>query len=66
MAHIIEYMGIVWKFQLEQIDDVVYFSSRWELLFGHHNLENNYFLVFEYNGSSTFEVIIFDLLGIEV
>ncbi|XP_022881912.1 B3 domain-containing protein At4g01580-like [Olea europaea var. sylvestris] len=60
------YDGIICNIQLERADDNIYLGTGWPQFFDHHNLEDGYVLVFEYNGNSTFDVSIFECSGVEV
>lgn len=60
------YDGIICNIQLERVDDNIYLGAGWPQFFDHHNLEDGYVLVFEYNGNSTFDVSIFECSGVEV
>ncbi|XP_024631138.1 uncharacterized protein [Medicago truncatula] len=52
--------GVAWKIGLITRDDTVYFLNGWQRFVNDHSLKDNDFLVFNYNGESHFDVLIFD------
>jgi len=52
--------GVAWKIGLITRDDTVYFVDGWQRFVNDHSLKDNDFLVFNYNGESHFDVLIFD------
>ncbi|XP_022853820.1 B3 domain-containing protein Os03g0622100-like [Olea europaea var. sylvestris] len=65
-VRVITYDGIIATIKLETINGKFYLTDRWEQFFDHHNLYNDYCLMFEYTENSTFNVVVMDDSGLEV
>ncbi|KAK2981015.1 hypothetical protein RJ640_012174 [Escallonia rubra] len=57
--------GNKWPVELTREEDDVFFQKGWGGFVVDHGLEETDFLVFRYNGSSSFSVLIFDASGCE-
>ncbi|KAK3000132.1 hypothetical protein RJ639_023888 [Escallonia herrerae] len=57
--------GNKWPVELTREEDDVFFQNGWGGFVVDHGLEETDFLVFRYNGSSSFSVLIFDASGCE-
>ncbi|XP_022875833.1 B3 domain-containing transcription factor VRN1-like [Olea europaea var. sylvestris] len=57
---------IIVTIKLEIVDGKIYLADGWEQFFDHHNLQDGYVLVFEYNGNFKLNMTIFDHFGLEV
>lgn len=62
----IGYDGINCNIRLEIVHNNIYLAGGWEYFFDHHNLKGGYIVVFEYNGNSTFDVLIFYYSSLKV
>ncbi|XP_022873109.1 B3 domain-containing protein At4g01580-like [Olea europaea var. sylvestris] len=65
-VRLIGYETIIANIRLERVDEKIYLAGGWEHFFYHHNLQDGYLLVFEYNENSTFNVMVLDHSGQEV
>jgi len=52
--------GVAWEIGLITRGDTVYFMDGWQRFVNDHSLKDNDLLVFNYNGESHFDVLIFD------
>ncbi|MED6194698.1 hypothetical protein PIB30_030887 [Stylosanthes scabra] len=52
--------GALWNIGLTTRDDTLYFTHGWKQFVKDHSLMENDFLVFKFNGESTFDVLVFD------
>ncbi|XP_057721306.1 B3 domain-containing protein REM16 [Arachis stenosperma] len=52
--------GALWNIGLTTREDTLYFTHGWKQFVKDHSLIENDFLVFKFNGESTFDVLIFD------
>ncbi|XP_022868083.1 B3 domain-containing transcription factor VRN1-like, partial [Olea europaea var. sylvestris] len=58
------YDGIIVTIKLERVNGKIYLVDGWEQFFDHHNFQDGYILVFEYNGNSTLNMTVFDHSGV--
>ncbi|XP_022883870.1 uncharacterized protein LOC111400712 [Olea europaea var. sylvestris] len=54
------YDSTIVTIQLQTIDGETYLTNGWEQFSDHHNLQDGFVVVFEYNGNSMFNMRIFD------
>ncbi|XP_017969605.1 PREDICTED: B3 domain-containing transcription factor VRN1 [Theobroma cacao] len=57
--------GFMWAVEVERMFDDVVFGNGWQNFVKDHSLADADFVVFRYDGNSTFNVVIFDLSGCE-
>ncbi|XP_038883716.1 uncharacterized protein LOC120074618 isoform X2 [Benincasa hispida] len=62
-ATIQDHTGKSWGITLEKLDDLLYFKKGWQAFVDYHFLKYGDFLVFQYDGHSTFDVKIFGKNG---
>ncbi|XP_059668852.1 B3 domain-containing transcription factor VRN1-like [Cornus florida] len=51
---------------LEKADKMLWFCDGWQQFMEHQSISRGYFLVFEYKGNTSFDVLIFDLTATEI
>ncbi|MED6139998.1 hypothetical protein PIB30_088990 [Stylosanthes scabra] len=58
--------GTEWKVYLEKHDDETWFQNGWKEFVEHHSLQHGDLLVFRFEGTSHFNVTIFDMSATEI
>ncbi|XLT15063.1 hypothetical protein HN51_060753 [Arachis hypogaea] len=58
--------GTQWKVQWTQHDGDILFEKGWKEFAAYYSLDHGHLLRFEFNGTSCFEVHIFDMSGLEI
>ncbi|KAL2328600.1 hypothetical protein Fmac_022027 [Flemingia macrophylla] len=58
--------GAEWSVNLEKHDDGVWFQKGWNEFVKYHSLAHGHLLIFRYDGSSHFHVLICDMGGTEI
>ncbi|XP_042985789.1 B3 domain-containing transcription factor VRN1-like isoform X1 [Carya illinoinensis] len=58
--------GCSWQVGLEKAEKKIWFHEGWHDFVEHHFIDNGYFLVFRYEGNSTFHLLVFDKTATEI
>ena len=58
--------GGIWQVGLKKVDNNIWFCNGWQDFVEYHSICYGYFLVFRYEGNSSFHVLIFDKTTIEI
>ena len=66
VATLIAPYGGIWQVGLMKADNNIWFCNGWQDLFEYHSICYRYFLVFKYEGNSSFHVFIFDKTAIGI
>ena len=66
VATLIAPYGGIWQVELKKVDNNIWFCNGWQDFVEYHSICYGYFLVFRYEGNSSFHVHIFDKTTIEI
>ena len=66
VATLIAPYGGIWQVGLKKSDNNIWFCNGWQDFVEYHSICYGYFLVFRYEGNSSFHVHIFDKTTIEI
>ena len=66
VATVIAPYGGIWQVGLKKADNNIWFCNGWQDFTEYHSICYGYFLVFRYEGNSSFHVLIFDKTAIEI
>ena len=58
--------GGIWQVGLKKVDNNIWFCNGWQDFVEYHSICYGYFLVFRYEGNSSFHVLIFDKTTTEI
>ncbi|KAL6963933.1 hypothetical protein U1Q18_034940 [Sarracenia purpurea var. burkii] len=58
--------GQIWHVRVEKADNMLWFNDGWKVFAEHHSICCGFFVVFNYEGNSKFNVLIFDLTASEI
>ena len=66
VATVIAPYGGIWQVGLKKADNNIWFCNGWQDFTKYHSICYGYFLVFRYEGNSSFHIVIFDKTAIEI
>ena len=58
--------GRIWQVGLEKADNNIWFCDGWQAFVEYHSICYGHFLVFRYQGNSSFHVLVFDKTATEI
>ena len=58
--------GDIWQVELEKADNNIWFCNGWQDFVEYHSICYGYFLIFRYEGNSSFHILIFDLIATKI